>query len=365
METAFTRLVGCRVPIQQAGMGGVSGPDLAAGVAEAGALGMIGMPMAAPESIIVALDTLARRTSGAFGINFLIPFTDPGAVVAAACRCRLVEFFYGDPDPSLVNLAHDGGALAGWQVGSVNEARAAEDSGCDLISAQGVEAGGHVRGQVGMLPLLESVLESVDVPVLAAGGIGTARGVAAVLAAGAGGARVGTRFIATEEADAHPSYVDALIAAEPEDTAVTTTFSVMWPNAPHRVLRSCMEAAEACPDEVVGEVALPDGARMAVPRFAPPAPSRDASGRIEAMAHYAGQSVSAVKVVTPAGDVVRELAEEVDALLAGWGSPERAGPRVGRLSWQPSGPAPRLLPAPAPEQGQRPPGRERAGPAAG
>ncbi|HEY1636873.1 MAG TPA: nitronate monooxygenase [Acidimicrobiales bacterium] len=315
MDTAFTRLVGCPVPLQQAGMGGVAGPDLAVAVADAGALGMLGMPTVPAAGVADVLESVQQRTSGAVGINFLMPFVDREAVAAAAGRCRLVEFFYGDPDPALVALAHEGGALVAWQVGWADEARAAADAGCDLVVAQGVEAGGHVRGQVALLPLLEAVLEVVDVPVVAAGGIATARTMAAVLAAGAGAARVGTRFVATAEADAHPSYVDALIGAGPEDTVLTTTFSVMWPDAPHRVLRSCVEAAKAIADDVVGEMELPGGARVPVARLSPPGPGRHTSGNIDAMALYAGQSVGAVHRVDRAADVVRELAEGTEELL--------------------------------------------------
>ena len=317
MDTAFTRLVGCTVPLQQAGMGGVAGPDLAVAVADAGALGMLGMPTAAPEATAEALESVGRRTAGPVGVNFLMPFVDRDVVAAAAGRCRLVEFFYDEPAPDLVALAHEGGALAAWQVGSVDEARAAAGAGCDLVVAQGVEAGGHVRGQVGLLPLLDAVLEAVDVPVVAAGGIATAREMAAVVAAGAAAARVGTRFVATAEADAHPSYVDALVGAGPEDTVLTTTFSVMWPDAPHRVLRSCVEAAEAIDDDVVGEMEVPGGARLPIPRLSPPCPGRGTTGRTDAMALYAGQSVGAVRRVERAADVVRELAEGAERLLAG------------------------------------------------
>jgi NAD(P)H-dependent flavin oxidoreductase YrpB (nitropropane dioxygenase family) len=316
MDTAFTRLVGCTVPLQQAGMGGAASPDLAVAVADAGALGMLGMPMAPPAAVAEVLESVGRRTSGPVGVNFRMPFVDREAVAAAAGRCRLVEFFYGEPDPALVALAHGGGALVGWQVGSVDEARAAAGAGCDLVVAQGIEAGGHVRGQVALLPLLDGVLDAVDVPVVAAGGIATARTMAAVLAAGAAAARVGTRFVATAEADAHQSYVDALVAAGPEDTVLTTTFSVMWPDAPHRVLRSCVEAAEAIDDDVVGEMEMPGGDRMPVAHLSPPSPGRHTSGRIDAMALYAGQSVGAVHGVQRAADVVRELAEGADQLLA-------------------------------------------------
>jgi NAD(P)H-dependent flavin oxidoreductase YrpB (nitropropane dioxygenase family) len=316
MDTAFTRLVGCAIPLQQAGMGGSATPDLAVAVADAGALGMLGMPMAPALAVADALESVGERTSGAVGVNFLMPFVDREAVAAAAGRCRLVEFFYGEPDAGLVALAHTGGALVGWQVGSVDEARAATGAGCDLVVAQGVEAGGHVRGQIALLPLLDAVLEAVDVPVVAAGGIATARTMAAVLAAGAAAARVGTRFVATAEADAHQSYLDALVAAGPEDTVLTTTFSMMWPDAPHRVLRSCVEAAEAIDEDVVGEMEMPGGNRVPVARLSPPSPGRGTSGHVDAMALYAGQSVGAVHGVRGAADVVRELAEGAEQLLA-------------------------------------------------
>src|SRR5207302_5045381 len=114
METAFTQLVGCPVPLQQAGMGGVAGPDLAVAVADAGAVGMLGMPTVPAAAVTDVLESVRQRTSGAVGINFLMPFVDREAVAAAAGRCRLVEFFYGEPDPALVTLAHEGGALVAW-----------------------------------------------------------------------------------------------------------------------------------------------------------------------------------------------------------------------------------------------------------
>src|SRR5205085_858127 len=135
-----------------------------------------------------------------------------------------VEFFYAEPDRALVEMGHGGGALVSWQVGTKSEAIAAADAGCDIIVVQGIEAGGHVRGTVGTFALLSEVIESVDVPVLAAGGIGTGRAMAAALAAGADGVRVGTRFLAATEAAAHPEYVAALIASQAEDTIYTTAF---------------------------------------------------------------------------------------------------------------------------------------------
>lgn len=142
IETRFTELLGCSVPIQQAAMGGVATPELARAVAEAGGLGMVAGVMVPPALLEQMLDGLRKQTSRPCGVNFLMPFLDREAVAVAASRVRVVEFFYGDPDPALVELAHRGGALACWQVGSRDEAIAAAAAGCDPIVAQGNEAGG-------------------------------------------------------------------------------------------------------------------------------------------------------------------------------------------------------------------------------
>jgi NAD(P)H-dependent flavin oxidoreductase YrpB (nitropropane dioxygenase family) len=314
LETRFTKLVGCETPIQLAAMPGVGTPALVAAVANAGGLGMIGMPMVPPPAVAAALDELRGACRGPIGFNQIVHFLDHDAVAAAASRVRVVEFFYGEPDASLVKLAHQGGALVSWQVGSVDEARAAERAGCDLIVAQGTEAGGHVRGRLSLLPLLAQVLEAVKLPVVAAGGIGGPREMAAALAAGADAVRVGTRFVAARESGAHPKYVEALLRASGEDTVLGETFSVMWPNAPHRVLRSAIDAASALADEIAGQMQTPAGP-MPVPRFAPMAPTATTTGRVEAMAMYAGESVGHVRAVQPAAEIFRELADGAEKLL--------------------------------------------------
>jgi nitronate monooxygenase len=308
-STRFTELVGCELPLQNAPMGGVaSSPDLAAAVAEAGGHGMVAATVLPEEALKAILEEVGRRTDRPFGVSFLMPFIEPRErVELAAEKAGLVDFFYADPDRQLVETVHRGGALAAWQVGSAEEARAAEEAGCDLVVAQGTEAGGHVRGRLPLARVLAEVLEAVSVPVLAAGGIATAGDVAAVLEAGADGARVGTRLIATPEANAHPDYVAALIEASPEDTVLTEAFSVMWPDAPHRVLRSSVEAAGSLEEEVVGEVEL-GGEMLPVARLSVIPPARRSSGAVEAMALYAGQGVGAVREVRPAGEVIEELA---------------------------------------------------------
>jgi NAD(P)H-dependent flavin oxidoreductase YrpB (nitropropane dioxygenase family) len=325
LETRFTDLVGCAVPIQQAGMGSLANPKLAAAVANAGGQGMVSWSSMPPAVLAEQLDEARRQTQGVIGVNFLVPNLDEARVFicqgleVASTRANVIDFFWADPDASLVDQAHAGGALVCWQVGSRAEAVAAADAGCDFIIAQGIEAGGHVRGRVGLLALLDQVLEAVDVPVLAAGGIGTGRALAAVLAAGADGVRIGTRFVAAQEAGAHPAYLKALIAAEAGDTVYTEAFSVGWPDAPHRCLRSAIEAAAAFEGDVVGErFSAYDGECMPVHRFQSMVATEDTTGHIEAMSLWAGESVGGVKRVQPAADIVAELVEEAEKLLRRW-----------------------------------------------
>ena len=303
-------LLSCELPIQLAPMGSVSATaSLPLAVAAAGGHGMypaLALPPAALEPI---LDALAAQTQ-AFGVNFLVPFMDRGSLELAISRAPYVDFFLGDADPALVELVRAGGAVCGWQVESPHEARAAEAAGCQLVVAKAWESGGRKRIEgPTLLALLDGVLDAVGVPVVAAGGIATARGVAAALAAGADGVRVGTRFIAAEESDAHPAWVRALIDAAAEDAVVSDAYNVGLPQpGPHRVLRSSIEAAESLAEgEEVGVIRLA-GAEIPVVRFAANPPTRESTGTIEAMPFYAGQSAGAVRKVQPAAEIVAELA---------------------------------------------------------
>src|SRR5256712_7117754 len=157
-------------------MGKIASPALEAAVAEAGGLGMVsGIAAAPPEYVAKILDGLRRSTSGAFGANFIVAGArdeTSGKLDAdflkvlevAASRAPVVEFFYEDPDVELVEIAHAGGALVSWQTGSGPEAEAAERAGCDLIVAQGTEAGGRGRGKIGLLALPGEGLPSIKGP---------------------------------------------------------------------------------------------------------------------------------------------------------------------------------------------------------
>jgi nitronate monooxygenase len=193
VRTRFTDLVGCALPLQLAAMGGVGTTELAAAVVAAGGLGMV------PHRVSPA--------AGACGVNFLVPFNpSTDQITEAAATSRVVEFFYGDPRADLIRAVHAGGALAGWQVGSADEAVAAEASGCDYIVVQGTEAGGHVRGNQPLDEVLMAARTAVRVPLVAAGGVTTGHRFAEVMRLGADAVRVGTRFVTCPESGAPRTY---------------------------------------------------------------------------------------------------------------------------------------------------------------
>lgn len=313
LKTRFTELVGCMVPIQCAGMGTAS-PKLAIAIAKAGGLGMLSGIMLTAEQLETTLAEVNTHTVGSIGVNFLIPFLEDEAVIEiAAQHSRVVDFFFGEPDAKLVQKVHKGNALAGWQVGTVKEAKAAEDAGCDFVILQGVEAGGHVRGTRGLLTMMADVLDIVKCPVIAAGGIATPRAVAMALAAGAAAVRIGTRFVATPESGYHPDYINALIEANDEDTIYTEQFSVGW-EAPHRVLSQSVNAALSLPDGIIGEINI-GGQLVDVPRFSVFSPLDSTTGKVNAMAQYAGQGVGAIHTCEPAADILRQLADGAESIL--------------------------------------------------
>jgi NAD(P)H-dependent flavin oxidoreductase YrpB (nitropropane dioxygenase family) len=301
-RTSFTDLVGCRLPLQLVSMGGPIGtPELAAAVSAAGGLGMIPNPSSAGD-VELLLSQARELTTEPIGVGFLMPFVVREVVHLAAERADVVEFFYGDPDRELVALAGRHGAVVGWQVGSAGEARRAAEAGCGYVVAQGTEAGGHVRGNHRLREVLAETMVEVSLPVVAAGGVGSAVRAAELLSAGAAAVRVGTRFVAADEADAHPLYVLALVAAGSADTVLTEAFANGWPDAPHRVLRSSLAAAEAFTGDIVATV----GGRN-LPRFAPVPPTGAAQGEVAAMPMYAGTSVDDVRAKIPAAAIVDEL----------------------------------------------------------
>ncbi len=306
--TRFTDLVGCRYPLQLAAMGGIATPELAAAVSNAGGLGMLGIGRRPLDAVAAMLDEVDGLTDGRVGAGLIVEFLDPATLDLVVARTAIVEFFWGRPDAALVPADR----IVGWQVGSVDEALQAADAGCDYVVAQGIEAGGHVRGSTALAELVPAVRRAVPdaVAVVAAGGIGTAADVRAALDMGADAVRVGSRFVATVESAAHDRYVERLVESTGADTELSEAFWVGWPDAQHRVLTSAVEASGEG-DDVVGHMPFPDGTMRKVPRFFVAPPTRDFTGSIDAMALYAGMGIDAITARVDAASVVDELMRDV------------------------------------------------------
>jgi len=312
MRTPVCELLGIEHPIVLAAM--VSVPRLAAAVSEAGALGMLTLTWS--EDVGSVVRETAALTGRPFCGNLVLTEDRHDRLEAALdAGLRIVSFFLGDPG-GYVKQVHDAGGLVMHTVGSAEEARRAVASGVDVIVAQGWEAGGHVGSTVATLPLVPAVVDAVTpVPVIAAGGIGDARGVAAVLALGAQAAWLGTRFLLAEEMPVHEDYRRALInAAETDAQWYPNLYDVGWPDSPHRALRNstaqAWEAAGCPPDDQRpgwGDVIARFASGEAIVRYEPAPPMTGTTGDIEALSMWAGQSVALARQSQPAADIVAEL----------------------------------------------------------
>jgi nitronate monooxygenase len=303
-------------PIVQAGMGGgLSRHELAAAVSEAGGLGTIAVNGAA--AIRRELSAARRLTERPLAVNLLLPFAR-GDWFEAAAEADVVVTFWGRPRRRTPRA---------WihQCGSIEEARAAYGAGADAVIVQGVEAGGHVRGETPALELLERAMAALppDFPVLVAGGIATRDDVRAALDAGAAGAVAGTRFLLSEESRAHAGYRQRLLDAD--STLLTDLFGMGWP-APHRVVPNAATErwGEAAPslNRAINRATAPGsrympaalqrrlvGAQRPSSRLlTPQSATDDGPGTlVDAGPLYAGETVKRIADVRPAAELVGEL----------------------------------------------------------
>jgi NAD(P)H-dependent flavin oxidoreductase YrpB (nitropropane dioxygenase family) len=228
---------------------------------------------------------------------------------------------------------HAAGALHLHTVGTAEEARRVVEAGVDVVVAQGWEAGGHVWGQVTTMALVPAVVDAVQpVPVIAAGGIGDGRGLAAVLALGAQAGWLGSRFLTATEAATHQVYRRRVLDAAPQDAVYTRCFDGGWPDAPHRAIRNATitdweaagcPAAPGRPGE--GTVVATDRRGRPQLRYGDMIPMPGMAGDLEAMALYAGQSVGVIHQVAPAAQLVAAVASQAAGILAGFGRKAAAG----------------------------------------
>jgi nitronate monooxygenase len=300
LRTWLTDRFDLTVPVVSAPMAGVSGGALAAAVSAAGGLGLVGFAAGPPEQLRAEC---ARAASGGrpFGVGllaWLLPQDESLLDVALESGAGLVSVSYGDYE-RYIDRIKAAGAVATTQVGTLDDVRRAVDAGVDVIVARGGEAGGHGRDEVATLPLLQAVLDATDLPVLAAGGVATARGLAAVLAAGAAGAWVGTAFLACTESSYGEDNRRAVVDAGLADTLHTTVLDIgrgsPWPaEFGGRAIRNAYAQTWHGREEQL----------------------RAAPVRSDEPVVWAGQAAGLVRTQRPAADVVADLAG-AESLLAG------------------------------------------------
>lgn len=279
---------------------------------------MLALTWSADPAVLVR--ETAAMTSGPFGGNFVLAWDQHARLEDALdAGLRIVSLSFGEP-AGYVEQVHAAGGLVLQSVASAEEARSVVAAGVDVVVAQGWEAGGHVWGQVATLPLVPAVVDAVaPIPVIAAGGIGDARGVAAVLALGAQAAWVGTGFLLATEAPVHEEYRRRLIAAAETDAQwYADLYDVGWPNAPHRALRTATaETWEAAgrpdsgnrPGEGESIARRPSGETIA--RYSSAMPLEGTTGDVDALSLWAGQSVALATTTRSAADIVAELVSQI------------------------------------------------------
>ena len=317
LRTAFTDLLGVAAPIVGAPMARVAGGRLAAAVSAGGGLGMIGVGNSATADAILAEAEKARQAGQRFGIGLMGWALDgnPGQFEAALeAGPALVSISFGGDLRRWAGRLRDAGVIVATQVGDVDGARAAADQGAEVIVARGAEGGGHGLDSVATLPLLQGVLDAVSLPVLAAGGIGTSRGLAAVLAAGAAGAWLGTALLSCPEAMNDPAARARVRAAKETGTFYGRVFDIAlragWPpQFGGRALANDFSERWAGHE---AELAADEQARAELV-----AARKQADYDIAFI--YAGQGVGLVTEERSATEVVASLAAGAERLLRSWG----------------------------------------------
>ena len=327
LHTALRDVLGIEHPIVQAPIGSATCPALAAAVANAGGLGTLAVTWRDPDETRSVIRETRGLTDAPIGVNLVLDEraktvdTDVHLDGCLAAGVDVVSFSFGEATP-YIDRVHDAGGVVVETVGSAAEARTAAETGVDAVVAQGWEAGGHVQSEVATMALVPRVADAVSVPVIAAGGIADGRGIAAALTLGADGAWLGTRFLATREANVHDTYRKRIGEIDETGTQYTNVFDKGWPGMAHRVVRNSTierweDAGRPAPGGRPGEtdVVAEGSDGSPIERYSEALATPDVTGDVEAMALFAGQSVALTDGVRSAGTVVEELAAETAAVV--------------------------------------------------
>jgi enoyl-[acyl-carrier protein] reductase II len=314
MRTRITDVLEVEHPVMLAGMGGVSYHRLVAAVSEAGGFGCLGAGAMSSDQMVDEIRATKKLTSKPFGVDLLTAMPQQMLENVELLIEEDVPVFVaalGVPR-EVIELCHRNNVLVVNMCGKVRHAIAAVEAGCDLVVAQGTEAGGHT-GTVATMPLVPQIVDAVGerVPVVAAGGIFDGRGLAAALALGADGVWVGTRFIATPEARSVAGYKEALIATPEDGTVVSRAFTGKTLRA---VRNKTTQHYEEHPDELKP---FPEQILVSTSEGFMNLPLGDDARGVdpERECYPAGQGIGAIHELVPAGELVRRFVEEAERAL--------------------------------------------------
>jgi len=325
--TSITRAFGLTTPIVNAGMAMIARPALAAAVCEAGGLGTIGSDINPPEILRDLVRQTKRLTKRPFGVDLIGDFvTDEHVSVLIEEEVALAIFFWTLPTLEHVERLKRAGIKVWMQVGRVAEAVEAAARGADALIAQGAEAGGHNRAEASTMTFFPRIRRRFpDLPLLAAGGIVDGTTMAAALVLGADAVWCGSRFLASQEAEAHDGYKALVLSADVGDTAILSIYGPEWPDQPMRAIvndgarvalgREAAAIADGA-GKIIGATVL-NGQTIPVPRYSAILPTRDFDGDIEQACLTAGQSAGNIDEILSAGDIVRRMTNEAMAALDG------------------------------------------------
>jgi NAD(P)H-dependent flavin oxidoreductase YrpB (nitropropane dioxygenase family) len=328
-ENRFCAAYGIGHPIASAGMAFVaSTPDLAIAVGKAGGMAAIGSGILPPDAIRATLTTFRAATSAPINLNFVTFMTTQETIaLCEELRPEIVSFHWGHPSPAWIARLQRAGIRVWEQVGSVAAARQAVADGIDLVIVQGSEAGGHNFGELPLLDALNQVRAAIgaDPLLLGAGGIVDGAGLAAAMQAGADGAMIGSRLVASIEADAHVGYKAAIVASDGADTLRTSLFGRDMPHFnPMRVIANAVvrnwhghDAEMPKQDENLPVIATVRLGPMEIParRFSSFVPTRDTVGDIDQMALLAGEGIGNIHSVLPVAQIIETMGTDARALL--------------------------------------------------
>jgi NAD(P)H-dependent flavin oxidoreductase YrpB (nitropropane dioxygenase family) len=329
-RTRITEAFGLDTPIINAGMAFVAGPELAAAVANAGGLGMMGLGMTPPEGLRHMIRRARTLTHRPFGVDLIGDFAGDGHIdVLCEEKIPLAVFFWSAPSSDKVAKLKAAGVRFWMQVGTMADAREAAALAAEALIVQGSEAGGHNRAEAPLARLFPAVRAAFpEMLLVASGGIMDGRTLLAVLAMGAEAAWCGTRFLASDEAAAHPAYKQRIVEARPGDTEITTVFGPEWPGQPLRAICNAAvrrargrykQALAESEGELIGTVRL--GADvLPVPRYSAILPTRDFEADLDWACLTAGECAAMINEILPAGEIVRRMTEEALALFGGLGA---------------------------------------------